>query len=41
MPEQPHHCLVAILPCNDLDASTEFYGRFGFRFKAIMVATAF
>jgi catechol 2,3-dioxygenase-like lactoylglutathione lyase family enzyme len=29
MPEQPHHCLVAILPCNDLDASTEFYGRFG------------
>jgi catechol 2,3-dioxygenase-like lactoylglutathione lyase family enzyme len=29
VPEQPNHCLVAILPCNDIDASTEFYGRFG------------
>ena len=29
MPEQPRHYLVAILPCNDIDASTEFYGRLG------------
>ena len=29
MPEQPRHCLVAILPCNDIDASTEFYRRLG------------
>jgi catechol 2,3-dioxygenase-like lactoylglutathione lyase family enzyme len=29
MPEQPRHCLVAILPCTDIDASTEFYGRMG------------
>jgi catechol 2,3-dioxygenase-like lactoylglutathione lyase family enzyme len=29
MPEQPRHCLVAILPCNDIDVSTDFYGRLG------------
>jgi catechol 2,3-dioxygenase-like lactoylglutathione lyase family enzyme len=29
MPEQPRHCLVAILPCTDIDVSTEFYGRLG------------
>ena len=29
MPEQPRHCLVAILPCTDIDTSTEFYRRFG------------
>ena len=29
MPEQPSHRLVAILPCNDIDASTAFYRRFG------------
>src|SRR6202034_2259009 len=29
MPEQPRHCIVAIVPCNDIDASTAFYGRLG------------
>lgn len=24
------HCLTAILPCNDLDASEAFYNRLGF-----------
>lgn len=29
MPEQPRHCIVAIVPCNDIDASTAFYRRLG------------
>jgi catechol 2,3-dioxygenase-like lactoylglutathione lyase family enzyme len=29
MPEQPRHCIVAILPCNDIEASTAFYSRLG------------
>ena len=29
MPEQPRHCIVAIVPCNDIDASTAFYMRLG------------
>jgi len=29
MPEQPRHCIVAIVPCNDIEASTAFYGRLG------------
>jgi catechol 2,3-dioxygenase-like lactoylglutathione lyase family enzyme len=29
MSEQPHHCIVSILPCNDIEASTAFYGRLG------------
>jgi catechol 2,3-dioxygenase-like lactoylglutathione lyase family enzyme len=28
---RPSHALVAILPCNDLDASEAFYNRLGFR----------
>jgi catechol 2,3-dioxygenase-like lactoylglutathione lyase family enzyme len=29
MPEQPRHCIVAIVPCNDIEASTAFYLRLG------------
>ncbi len=29
MPEQPRHCIVAIVPCNDIEASTAFYSRLG------------
>jgi catechol 2,3-dioxygenase-like lactoylglutathione lyase family enzyme len=29
MSEQPRHCIVAIVPCNDIEASTAFYGRLG------------
>ena len=29
MPEQPRRCIVVILPCNDIDASTAFYLRLG------------
>jgi catechol 2,3-dioxygenase-like lactoylglutathione lyase family enzyme len=29
MPEQPRHCIVAIVPCNDIEASTAFYVRLG------------
>ena len=29
------HAVVAIIPCNDLDASQAFYGRLGFRASAI------
>jgi catechol 2,3-dioxygenase-like lactoylglutathione lyase family enzyme len=29
MSEQPNHCIVAILPCNDIEASTAFYARLG------------
>jgi len=29
MPEEPHHCIVSILPCKDIEASTRFYGRLG------------
>jgi catechol 2,3-dioxygenase-like lactoylglutathione lyase family enzyme len=29
MAEEPRHCIVAIVPCNDIDASTAFYGRLG------------
>jgi catechol 2,3-dioxygenase-like lactoylglutathione lyase family enzyme len=29
MSEDPCHCIVAILPCNDIGASTHFYGRLG------------
>jgi hypothetical protein len=25
MSEQPRHCIVAIVPCNDIEASTAFY----------------
>jgi catechol 2,3-dioxygenase-like lactoylglutathione lyase family enzyme len=28
---RPTHALIAILPCNDLDASEAFYNRLGFR----------
>ncbi len=28
---RPSHALIAILPCNDLDASEAFYNRLGFR----------
>jgi catechol 2,3-dioxygenase-like lactoylglutathione lyase family enzyme len=28
---RPPHALIAILPCNDLDASEAFYNRLGFR----------
>jgi len=27
---RPAHALIAILPCNDLDASEAFYNRLGF-----------
>jgi len=27
---RPAHALIAILPCNDLDASEDFYNRLGF-----------
>ncbi len=27
---RPSHALIAILPCNDLDASEQFYNRLGF-----------
>jgi catechol 2,3-dioxygenase-like lactoylglutathione lyase family enzyme len=29
MAEQPRHRIVAIVPCNDIEASTAFYGRLG------------
>ena len=29
MLEEPRHCIVCILPCKDLEASTRFYRRFG------------
>ena len=29
MSEQPRHCIVSILPCNDIEASTAFYSRLG------------
>ena len=29
MPEQPSHCVVAIVPCSDIEASTAFYLRLG------------
>lgn len=29
MPEQLCHSVVAIVPCNDIEASTAFYGRLG------------
>ena len=29
MPEQPRHCIVSILPCRDIEASTAFYNRLG------------
>jgi len=29
MSEQPPHCIVAIVPCNDIEASTAFYRRLG------------
>jgi catechol 2,3-dioxygenase-like lactoylglutathione lyase family enzyme len=29
MSEQPRHCIVSILPCNDIEASTAFYSRPG------------
>jgi catechol 2,3-dioxygenase-like lactoylglutathione lyase family enzyme len=29
MSEQPQHCIVSILPCSDIEASTAFYGRLG------------
>ena len=31
MPASPSGALIAILPCNDLDASEAFYARLGFR----------
>lgn len=34
MPEQPRHCLVPIVPCNDIEASTTFYSRLGLRVLA-------
>ena len=29
MSEQPRHCIVSIVPCNDIEASTAFYIRLG------------
>jgi catechol 2,3-dioxygenase-like lactoylglutathione lyase family enzyme len=29
MPEQPRHCIVAIIPCTNIEASTAFYSRLG------------
>lgn len=29
MSDQPPHCIVAIVPCNDIEASTAFYCRLG------------
>jgi catechol 2,3-dioxygenase-like lactoylglutathione lyase family enzyme len=29
MSEQPRHCIAAIVPCNDIEASTKFYSRLG------------
>jgi catechol 2,3-dioxygenase-like lactoylglutathione lyase family enzyme len=29
MSEQPRHCAVAIVPCTDIEASTNFYRRLG------------
>ncbi len=29
MPEEPRHCIVSILPCTNIEASTHFYARFG------------
>ncbi|HTT05004.1 MAG TPA: VOC family protein [Steroidobacteraceae bacterium] len=29
MAQQPGHCIVAIVPCNDIEASTRFYSRLG------------
>lgn len=29
MSEQPRHCIVAIVPCTDIESSTAFYGRLG------------
>jgi len=29
MLEQPRHCIPAIVPCNDIEASTKFYCRLG------------
>ena len=29
MSEQPRHCIVAIVPCTDIESSTAFYGRIG------------
>jgi catechol 2,3-dioxygenase-like lactoylglutathione lyase family enzyme len=29
MAEQPRHCIAAIIPCNDIEASTAFYSRLG------------
>lgn len=29
MSEQTRHCITAIVPCNDIEASTAFYGRLG------------
>lgn len=29
MSEQPRHCIAAIVPCNDIEASTVFYSRLG------------
>ena len=34
MSEQPHHRIVAIVPCNDIEASTAFYGRLGLSVRA-------
>jgi len=41
MPEQPRHCIVAIVPCNDIEASTAFYSRLGLPCTAIMGAIVF
>jgi catechol 2,3-dioxygenase-like lactoylglutathione lyase family enzyme len=29
MSEQPSHCVAAIIPCNDIEATTAFYVRLG------------
>jgi catechol 2,3-dioxygenase-like lactoylglutathione lyase family enzyme len=29
MSDQPRHCIVAIVPCNDIEACTAFYIRLG------------
>jgi hypothetical protein len=29
MSEQPRHCIVAIVPCTNIETSTSFYGRLG------------
>jgi len=40
MPEQPRHSIVAIVACNDIEASTSFYVRLGLSVRTDLGATA-